>query len=229
MAFSTIRSPDSLHVVVPSRGKRRCWPLPPSRRVPGLEGVLWRWALITSGSSDEAGFVDLAHDALHVGRAAGLLPDLKDRVGLAGGVQHEFDLVRRYGERLLARDMFASLECRSGHLRVQVARRGDENGVDILLAKQLPVVGVGTRIVGLGGALRGISGGRIDVANGPDRDVGPFDQAGQVGVCPACRRRSFRSAMGRLGRARRLLPPLRPPPAVDRRRTNVLVLIDALP
>ena len=80
--------------------------------------------------------------------------------------------------------MFASLECRCGHFGMQVAGSGNDHGVDIVLAEQFPVVTVGTRVVRLCGALRGIAGGGVDIANRLDRGVGSFDQAAQMRGAP---------------------------------------------
>ena len=78
--------------------------------------------------------------------------------------------------------MLARVERGRGHLRVQIARRGDEHSVDVALAEQFFVIAVGSWVISLGCTLRRVARGSVNVADGFDLDVGALDETLQMGV-----------------------------------------------
>jgi hypothetical protein len=80
----------------------------------------------------------MANHLAHAGIIAELLAYQQKRFRALGGHEHQGNLLGRDAERLFANDGFNGFETGSGHLRKQVARGGDLDGVDILEIEHLP-------------------------------------------------------------------------------------------
>ena len=66
-------------------------------------------------------------------RRVPLVAELRDHLGLAGGLADLANLVDRVGQGLLAVDVFAAFQCGHAGHRVRVVRRADHHGVDVLV------------------------------------------------------------------------------------------------
>ena len=70
-------------------------------------------------------------------------------IGILLRVDHRAALGNRRRQRLLAIDILARLDCVNRHDRMPVVRRRNADGIDVLVGKELPVVGIEIDLSGL--------------------------------------------------------------------------------
>ena len=118
-------------------------------------GVSTRPMLCAIAVANGAGELDLADLAAvneverlaHAGHAAALHAHLAHAAELAGPLRHHAAFVDVVAARLLDVDVFAGLHRPHGHHGVPVIRRGDRDGVDVFVFKQLAHVRVVLRFL----------------------------------------------------------------------------------
>lgn len=75
------------------------------------------------------------------------MPGLENEIGAFGFFAQPSDIVVTIGHGLLAKHMLARIKGGNGDIGVGIERRGDDNGIDILLVQQRPVITVGAGLL----------------------------------------------------------------------------------
>jgi hypothetical protein len=117
--------------------------------------------------------VDFVNGLAHLFDGSDLLAGSEDSPWIAlGRRQHHADLFRCDANRFFAVHVLAAIQCSDRHFGVQLRRRGDEDGIDVLAVDDGAPVRIGFRVVAGRGCCRFVQTVRLVVAEGGDGSRG---------------------------------------------------------